>query len=483
VIYFYFYFKVSRESIQTKIKGISFPIRKKEVRLMKNNLTRRKFIQAGAMATGGLMASRAIQLEANPYSSSTKKIPPSDTLRFGIIGIGMEGSGLLAGTLSLPGIECVAAADLYDGRHTLAKEITNNPKLYTTRKYQELLDRKDIDCIIAAVPDHWHKRVVVDACNAGKDIYCEKPMSHTVTDGFDMVAAAAKNKRIVEIGSQRVSSMLCEKARQLYSSGSIGDIEQVEITLGRNDPTGAWEYPPPTDLSPTNLDWDTWLNDAPKIPFNKEHFARWRCWKEYGTGVGGDLMVHLVSGMMFTLGWNEAPRSATALGGIFRWKDGRNMPDLHVVLFDYHGIPVYCRLGLGTETPELARFMGPKGILDAGEFNLRFAPQPGIDLAPSYYAGSFPHQMRAEYEAKWYSEHAPKLGKEPIYDEVNYRGHDWDDFNPHMWNFFESVKSRKPVVEDAVFGNHAAIACHMANESYFQKKTIYWDESTHSIKS
>ena len=141
------------------------------------------------------------------------------------------------------------------------------------------------------------------------------------------------------------------------------------------------------------------------------------------------------------------------------------MPDLHVVLFDYHGTPVYCRLGLGTETPELARFMGPKGILDAGEFNLRYAPQPGIDLVPSYYASGFPQKMRAEYEAKWY------------------RGHDWDDMNPHMWNFFESVKSRKPVVEDAVFGNHAAIACHMANESYFSQKTVYWDEANHSIKS
>ena len=148
---------------------------------------------------------------------------------------------------------------------------------------------------------------------------------------------------------------------------------------------------PPLDLSPQNLDWDTWLNDAPKIPFNGERFARWRCWKEYGTGVGGDLMVHLISGMMFTLGWNEIPRSAMALGGIFRWKDGRNMPDLHTVLFDYHGVPVYVRLGLGTETPELARFLGPKGIIDAGEFTLRSAPQTGIDLAPSYYDSVFHH--------------------------------------------------------------------------------------------
>jgi predicted dehydrogenase len=179
----------------------------------------------------------------------------------------------------------------------------------------------------------------------------------------------------------------------------------VELTLGRNDPTGAWEYPPPFDLSPETLDWDTWLNDAPKIPFNKLHFARWRCWRVYGTGVAGDLMVHLISGMLFTLGWNEAPRSATALGGIVRWRDGRDMPDLHTVLFDYHGIPVYVRLGLGTETPELARFLGPKGILDAGEFEFRYSPQAGVDTDPSYYSTSFPAKMREEYIKQWHAEH------------------------------------------------------------------------------
>ena len=239
-------------------------------------------------------------------------------------------------------------------------KLPGNANLFTTRHYHELLERKDIDCILAAVPDHWHMRVVVDACNAGKDIYCEKPMSHTPSQGFEMIAAADKNKRIVQIGSQRVSSALCKKAREMYHEGAIGDIEAVELSMGRNSPNGAWVYPPPPDLSPQNLDWDTWLNDAPKTPFSPERFARWRCWKEYGTGVGGDLMVHLISGMLFTLGWNEAPRSAFALGGISRWKDGRNMPDTHTVLFDYHGIPVYVRLDLGSATPEMARFLDRK---------------------------------------------------------------------------------------------------------------------------
>ncbi len=450
---------------------------------MNNRPSRRELIRTGGVVAGSLLADKTIVLEAQTPGDTAQPIPASDRVRFGIIGVGMQGSGLLANAISLPGIECVGAADLYDGRHMLAKEITKNPSLPTSRRYRELLDRKDIDCIVAAVPDHWHRRVVVDACNAGKDIYCEKPMSHTAAEGFAMVEAAQNNNRIVQIGSQRVSSVLCAKARELYREGAIGDVEMVELTLGRNDPNGAWQYPPPTDLSPQTLDWNTWLNDAPKMPFDKFRFARWRCWKEYGTGVGGDLMVHLLSGMLVTLGWNEIPRSASALGGIVRWKDGRNMPDLHVVLFDYHGIPVYVRLSLGTESPELARFMGPKGILDAAGFDLRLARQRGEDAAPSYYSSGFPQKMRDAYVKQWHAQHAVAPGKEPLMEDVVYRGNDWDDVRPHLWNFFRAVKSRKPVVEDAVFGNHAAIACHMANESYFRQKTVYWDAASRTIKT
>jgi predicted dehydrogenase len=448
---------------------------------MSERISRRDILQMGALGGGGLLTANSILLDPQPLAAGPMPVPPSDRVRFGMIGVGMQGSGLLPNAIGLPGIECVAAADLYDERHTLAKEITGNPSLPTPRRYQDLLDRKDIDCIVAAVPDHWHMRVVVDACNAGKDIYCEKPMSHTASQGFEMVAAAQKNQRIVQIGSQRVSSVLCAKARELYHGGAIGEVEMIELTLGRNSPNGAWEYPPPLDLSPQNLDWETWLNDAPKIPFDPYRFARWRCWKEYGTGVGGDLMVHLLSGMLFTMGWNEPPRSASALGGIFRWKDGRNMPDLQAVLFDYHGTPVYVRLGLGTETPELARFMGPKGILDATGSELRQAPQQGVDTAPSYYSGGFPAKMREEYTKQWYAEHLVTPGHEPLADETVYRGNDWDDVRPHLWNFFQAVKTRRPVAEDAVFGNHAAIACHMVNESYFRKKPVYWDSASRSI--
>jgi len=395
----------------------------------------------------------------------------------------MQGSGLLTNSIELPGVECVAACDLYDGRHALSKEIVNNPSLPTTRRYQELLANKGIDCLIAAVPDHWHKQIVVDAVSAGKDIYCEKPMSHTAAEGVEMADAARKTGRIVQIGSQRVSSVICAKAKDLVAKGALGDLMLVEGSLGRNDPTGAWEYPPPLDLSPQTLDWDTWQGAVPKRAFNPLLFARWRCWKEYGTGVAGDLLVHLVSGMMYVLGINEPPKRTMAMGGILRWKDGRNMPDVHAVLFQYGDIPVYMRLNLGTESPEIYRFQGSKGILELTEFSLTFYPQPGVDTAPSYYASGFPRAMREEYFKKWHQEHDPVPGKEPALEGVTYRSDSWDDEKPHLWNFFQAVRSRKPVVEDAVFGHNAALACHLANESYFRRSAMYWDAASKSIKT
>src|SRR5258707_12490749 len=215
---------------------------------MKKDLSRREFLQRSAGATGALAASPRIFLEPEHIPLPMESTPPSDLVRFGIIGIGMQGSALLSNAVQLPGVECVAAADLYDGRHTLSQEIVGK-QIPTTRRYKDLLDNKEIDCLIAAVPDHWHKQGVADAVNAGKDIYCEKPMSHSAADGVAMVAAAKKTGRVVQIGSQPVSSVICPKAKELLANGIIGTLTLVEGSLGRNDPTGPWVYPPPPDLS------------------------------------------------------------------------------------------------------------------------------------------------------------------------------------------------------------------------------------------
>ena len=189
-----------------------------------------------AAVAGGSLAARNVLLGEEAETSPNRRTAPSDTVRFGMIGVGMQGSGLLATSIQLPGVECAGAADLYDGRHTLAREIVR-PDLPVTRRYRELLDNKNIDCIVAAVPDHWHRQVVIDAVGAGKDIYCEKPMSHTAADGVAMVDAAKKSGRIVQIGSQRVSSQVCAKAKEIIRQGMLGDLMLVEGWLGRNDPT------------------------------------------------------------------------------------------------------------------------------------------------------------------------------------------------------------------------------------------------------
>jgi predicted dehydrogenase len=298
-----------------------------------------------------------------------------------------------------------------------------------------------------------------------------------------MVAAAKKTGRVVQIGSQRVSSVICAKAREILANGTIGTVTLVEGSLGRNDPTGAWEYPPPPDLSPSNLDWDTWQGDVPKVPFNPNIFARWRCWKEYGTGLAGDLLVHLVSGMNFMLGWNEPPKRAMALGGILRFPDGRNMPDVHATLFDYGRMPVYLRLNLGCDTPEIYRFQGSKGILEVTEYTITYFPQSGEDESPSYYTSGYPQAMRDAYLKKWHEDHDPKPGKEPMKEGFTYRGESWDAEKPHLWRFFQGVRNHQQVTEDAVFGHNAALACHMANESYFRKAAVTWDAASNQIKS
>jgi len=446
-------------------------------------VSRREFVGIGAAVAGAsLLGEPLLATAAVTSPRGATRAAPSDRVRFGIIGVGMQGSGLLGTAIQLPNVECVAACDLYDGRHVLAREIVR-PDLPVTRRYQELLDNKDIDCLIAAVPDHWHRQVVIDAVSAGKDIYCEKPMSHTAEDGVAMLDAAKKSGRIVQIGSQRVSSQVCAKAKDLIAQGKIGDLMLVEGWLGRNDPSGAWQYPPPPDLSLQNLDWDTWQGRVPKRPLDPKIFARWRCWKEYGTGVAGDLLVHLVSGMIYMLGMNRPPTQAMSVGGIRRWPDGRNMPDVHAVSYYYGDLPVYLRLSLGTSMPETYRIQGSKGLLEVTGSTVTLTPQSGRDMYPSYYTGSYPHAMREAYMREWHKENDPQIAQMPLEETITFRGPDFDELAPHLTTYFDAVRSRKPVTEDATFGHNAALACHMANESYFRKAIVRWDEASRTIKT
>jgi predicted dehydrogenase len=454
------------------------------------SFSRRTFLHAGSgAAAAALLPARgnarapkpgaqsapcsASEAAAPPFIDLPQVIPPpvGEPVRFASIGVGIEGSSLLRAAVTLPHGKCVAACDLYDARHTLAQEIAGTG-ITVTRRYHEILDDKNIEAVIVAVPDHWHKQITVDALAAGKDVYCEKPMSHSIAEGDEMVSAVKHSKNFVQVGSQRVSSVIFAKAKELYDSGVIGQAHEVELQLGRNSPGGAWVYPPPPGLSPENLDWTTWLGDAPKKPFDPITFARWRCWHEYGTGMAGDLMVHLLSGMQFATGINAIPDQAYSTGGIYRWIDGRNMPDLQMTTFRYGDVVVSVRLTQSAETPEMTRIMGPTGLIEVTSNSVILIPQQGVDRSPDYGLNGFPAAMHSAYEQQWHAEHDPWLAAHPVQPPTVWKGPSWDDMHPHLAVFFNAVRTRQPVAEDVVFGHHAAAACHMANRSYFEKQTI-----------
>ena len=453
--------------------------------MAKHGFSRREFMRSSAGAS--------IALAVPPFLLDSEEAaatpPPSGgPVRFGMIGIGMEGSGVLDTSIGLPGVECVAACDLYDGPHALANEIISGATGKTvpaTRRYQDLLANKDIDAVVVAVPDHWHAKIIVDACNAGKDVYCEKPMTHKVEEGFEIIEAAQKNDRIVQIGSQRRSSIHFAKAKELIEQGDIGDVWFVEAVLGRNSPCGAWAYPPPPDLSPQNLDWDTWLGDAPRRPFDPVRFARWRAYGDYGEGLPGDLFVHSLTGIHYVMGLDAPPQRAQTYGGLYYWKDGRDFPDLMTTLYEYPNLQVAVLMTQMTHEPEVTRFLGTRGIIEVyGDGDrLTVAHQDGKDHDPCYYIYSYPGKMRSAYEKEWHKKNDPRLGtSKPVEAQESYNyPPGYSEFRHHLWNFFESVRTRRPSVEDAVFGNNTSIGCHMANYSYFHKSAAVWDPTRRTI--
>jgi predicted dehydrogenase len=446
------------------------------------SLTRREFMRIGAGTVTAGAAVNAILLEPK-LLASPRPVAPSDTVRFASIGTGVRGCELLQGTLRVPGIECVAVCDLYDSRHQAAQEAVKK-QVPATRNYKEILDRKDVDAVIVAVTDHQHRKVVEDACAAGKDVYCEKPMSHTVEDGFAIVSAVEKNHRILQVGSQRVSSILYAKAKEIYDSGKLGEVYAVEAYWDRNSPSGAWVYPIPPDASEQTIDWNAFLDGAPKRPFDPVRFFRWRCFEDYGEGLAGDLFVHLISGIHFITGTNHAAQRAQSSGGLFHFKDGRDFPDLIETFYDYPNFRMMLRCNLNNDGGEFIGFYGTQGTLIIKDSTLSYTPQDTRPKPEDYSIYGWPAALRNQYLADWHREHPLP---DPLHFSVDEQTEvytvpkEYSDVSDHENNFFNAVRSRKPVVENEHFGNNAAIGCHLSNYAYFNKCVAVWDEAAKKI--
>jgi predicted dehydrogenase len=243
-------------------------------------------------------------------------------------------------------------------------------------------------------------------------------------------------------------------------------------------------YPIPPDASEQTIDWDAFLVGAPKRPFDAARFFRWRCFSDYGEGLAGDLFVHLLSGIYFITGTNEAPKRAQSSGGLFRWKDGRDFPDVIETLFDYPKFRVLLRCNLNNAGGEPIRFHGTKGTMEIIGQTLTFTPQDTSPKPETYSTKGWPERLRKEYLAQWAAEH-PQPGPldfqldeaETFTAPVGYR-----DVSAHEANFFTAVRTRKPTIENEEFGNHAAIGCHLANYAYFKNTIATWDAAAKTIR-
>lgn len=456
---------------------------------MKIKPSRRSFIrQLGGtsllIAAGSLrsLASEEVQKRVIPYQPG---ISSNDKIRIATIGMGIMGHADTDSALKIPGVELAAVCDLYTGRLTRAREKYGD-SIITTRDYRELLQRKDIDAVIIATSDNWHARIAIDAMNSGKAVYCEKPVVQKIADGLSVIAAQKKTKKPMQVGSQRVSSIVYQKAKELYKSGAIGQLNCIEASFDRQDALGAWEYTMPTDGSPQTVDWDRYIEGMTKIPYDPKKFFWWRNYRDFGTGVAGDLFVHLLSGIHLITD-SLGPKIIFASGQLCYWKDGRDVPDVMTAIMQYPeskehpAFQVMLRVnfvsGLGERG--ITRFIGSEGameMLDNG-FTLThsiMSKAPGIGGWDALY--SYPQAMQDELMKQYNLKYTPEEQKRPEVPGVNYVApEDYDEHVEHFRNFFDGIRGTAELVEGPEFAFRAAAPTLACNDSYFQKKIINWD--------
>ena len=438
-------------------------------------LNRRTFLRAAGAASAGTLLP-GMHLLAAEQDEPAKPVAANDHIQIALIGAGGQGMGDTRTAVEIPGVKLVAVADCYNGRLARSKELWGDD-VFTTRDYNEILARKDIDAVIIGTPDHWHKQASIDAMKAGKDVYCEKPMIHLYSDGPAMIETARSTKRILQIGSQRVSSLVYAKAKELLASGAIGQLNMVTARWDRNSSLGAWNYTMPPDASPETCDWPRFLGTAPKIPFSAEHFFQWRKWKAYGTGVAGDLFVHLFSGTHFITG-SHGPTRGMATGALRYWKDGRDASDVLLGLFDYReGFNLSLRVNFvdGGDESEGLVFTGSEGTMEIGGDGVTVTRVPR-ETAPGYTITTFPEAMQKTIIEEYEKKYPPHAGTQSLGGQEKYvppKG--YSDSYDHFKNFFASVRSRQPVVEDAVFGYRAAGAALLSNLSIERGAVVGWD--------
>lgn len=399
--------------------------------------TRRDFI---TRSTQGVIGT-GITLSA---ASWKKVLGANDRVSLGIIGTGDRGSVLMNHFLKEPDVEIVALCDVYENALNQAKEKAEG-KAKTYGEYRDLLATKEVDAVLITTPDHWHMQMSVDACNAGKDIYVEKPLTWAWQEGHKIIDAVKANKRVLQVGlQQRSGAHFAEAKREFIDSGKIGKIAYVRTYWHG---TSAHLRKPNFTEQPAGLDWKKWLGSAKYRPFNAHQFYNWRAYFDFGGGQIGDLFNHWIDVVHWYLG-DDLPIAATAAGGVFHYKDGRNAPDTISIQLEYpkEWMATFdATLVVPGSRGGAIEFIGTGGKLVIDREMYRF--QPAIQRG----------QPPAE----------PITGKAQIALETE-----------HVRNFVACVKSRKTPNSDVVSGHRSALASNLGKIAYLKKQRVTFDPAS-----
>jgi predicted dehydrogenase len=444
----------------------------------KNEPSRRNFLRKLGTATAAVAIGQNVfaaekKNDVFAYLKRQAGITANDQINIALIGAGGQGSEDTNVALQIPGVKLVAVCDLYDGRLADAKKRWG-ADIFTTKIYKEILNRKDIDAVIVGTPDHWHQQISIDAMHAGKHVYCEKPMIHSITEGPAIIKAQQETGKVFQVGSQGVSSLGNEKARELLASGAIGQLNYAEGFWARRGPVEVWQYPIPADASPQTVDWDTYVSNTHKRPFDEKRFFRWRNYTDYGTGMAGDLFVHLFSSLHFVTG-SHGPEKIYASGGLRFWNDGREVPDVLLGTFDYaknamhpaFNLSLRCNFVDGTSGTTYLRLVGSEGAMDVTWDKV-------VLKRNKVFASNDPFYLEKLRQSGDRNPERKKMmpPEEIVFDaDKGYLGGPYD----HMNNFFTAIRNNGKVTEDATFGYRAAAPALLCNDSYFKNQPMLWD--------
>jgi predicted dehydrogenase len=423
---------------------------------MSHDLSRREF-NLSAVAAGTAVAAKA----------SAGVVGANERLQVGIIGVGNRGRELQSALKMLKKDTTITAVcDVYEPFLQAAKDDLDG-KPATCKDYRKLLERKDVDAVVIGTPDHWHALQFIDACNAGKDVYVEKPLSLTVVEGRKMVEAAKRTKRITQVGTHRRSSDMFRKACELVRSGHIGQVSVAESWHLQNEtPMGMGK--PADGAPPPGLDWDLWLGPAPKVPYNRNRcLYRFRWFFEYSGGQLTNFGTHYQDMIHWGLG-QDAPKSVMAMGGNFAVQDNREIPDTLQVVWEYDGCIV-----------KFSQFNANSAPGNAGKANVIFRGS----LATMYtgYRGCFVEPQRVRYREIPFKDPRDRKGSNLQYGALKPSGVEKSEIKggaptvSHVRNWVECVKTRKQCNAPVEVGHRSTSATLLGNIALKRRRLLDWD--------